>query len=193
MFGAIARFASKSVGKVAKTVLKNPLVKSAVTTVLPGASVAYTAYDAGRALLGGGKSASLPALPASASMPALPMPGTVPGMGQRSIFRDDPNLPAAYQQFAIPERELRTYFRAPKGFVVLRDPNGQAFGVPKQIARQFGWKPAKKPPISVGDWRAVQRADRTVKKMRKIFRQTTVVDKGVSGGKVTITRRKKCS
>lgn len=191
MFGAIARFASKAVKPLAKTVLKNPLVKSAVTTVLPGASIAYTAYDAGRALMGGGSRSTMPALPAGASMPALPLPGTVPGMGQRSIFRDDPNVPANIEQFVIPERELRTYYRAPPGFVVLTDPNGQKFGVPKAIARQYGWRPAKKPPISVGDWQAVKRADRTVKRMKKIFRQTTAVDRNVSGGKVVVTKRKK--
>lgn len=193
MFGKLKRFAKKA--------LKNPLVKNALKSV-PVVGTAYAAYDtvsSVSSLLGGGGSgrSSLPALPSgmpsmrAAPAMALPLPGTVPGMGRRSIFRDDPNVPANIEQFAIPQRELRVYYRAPKGFVVLRDPNGQAFGVPKAVARNFGWRPARKPPISVGDWRAVQRADRTVKKMKKIFRQTTAVDRNVSGGKVVVTKRKK--
>jgi len=96
-------------------------------------------------------------------------PGAPPGMGKRSIFRDDPNVAAFLKQFAIDDRFLKTYHRAPRGFVVLRDPNGDAYALPRKLAQQYaGWKPARKPPISVRDWSAMQRAQSVIKKLRVI-------------------------
>ena len=81
--------------------------------------------------------------------------------------------------------------RAPKGFVICYDEKGDPFALPKKLAMMLKmWRPAKKPPISVGDWQAVKRADRTVSKMKKIFAVTTRVDNNISGGKVKVRRRK---
>lgn len=186
MFGAIAKMVLRGGSKTIRAIAKQPIVK----TVAKSTGIGAVAYGVGNTLFPtGGGSGNLPAFPAG----NLPLPGTVPGMGQRSIFRDDPNVPANIEQFAIPERELRVYYRAPKGFVVMTDPNGQRFGVPKTIAREYGWRPAKKPPISVGDWQAVKRADRTTKKMKNIFKTTTRVENNIKGGKVCVTKPKRKS
>ena len=138
-----------------------------------------------------------PVLPQAARLPAIPRQtgGIVPfGTGARapilpSFNRSGPvtvpqagpvrpggpssvqNLMTAeaLKQFAIPANALRTYFRAPPGFVIVRDANGQVFGVLKSIAKQAGiWKPSKKPPISVRQWSSLKRANSTVNKIKRI-------------------------
>jgi len=158
---------------------------------------ALSAIDMGsRALsaLSGGGSSGLPALPSGGGLPALP--GTAmadPRVGMRSIFRDDPNIVAALQPFAIPARELRTYHRAPiKGFVIRYDSAGDPYAIPKTLARKYlGWKPSKKPPISVGEWESIKRADRASKKVKKAMTPVARVDKNIRGGKVVVPKRKK--
>ena len=88
---------------------------------------------------------------------------------------------------------LRTTYRSPiRGYVVVRDQNGDPYALPKKLARQYaGWKPSKKPPISVGEWEAVKKADRTVKKMHKVFRTTVHVEHNVKHGKVVQHKKKK--
>jgi len=124
---------------------------------------------------GGGGGGGLPALPSFATGNMAPVPGAPgsdPNMGKRSIFRDDPNVAAYLKQFAIDDRFLKSYHRAPKGYVVLKDVNGDAYGLPKNLAKQYaGWKPAKKPPISVRDWSAMQRAKTVMKKLRVIEKE----------------------
>lgn len=139
-------------------------------------------------MVGGSKSAGLPALPAGMNLP-VPGMGAPATMGDRSIFRNDPNVIEAVKPWAISKANLKTYYRAPKGFVIVYDSAGDPYALPRKMAMWLRlWKPAAKPPISVGDWQAVKRADRTVKKMKKIFRTTTRVDKSITGGKVVVTK-----
>jgi hypothetical protein len=65
---------------------------------------------------------------------------------------------------------LRTFYRAPRGYVIVKDPSsGQPFAVRKDIARRNKlWRPARKPPISAGDWHQFQTAKAVEKKLRKI-------------------------
>jgi len=175
LFGDIA----KGVVKVAKAAVKSPLAKAAAS-VIPGASLAYTAYDIGKEFLpsggGGGAGPGLPALPAG-GIPGLPsmarMAAAPPStMGDRSIFRNDPNTIEALKPYAISMHNLSTYYRAPKGFVVVRDQNGDPMGIPKVMARQMGlWRPSAKPPISATDWRHFKRAAAVSKKLNKIHAQ----------------------
>jgi len=148
---------------------------------------------------GGGGGGGMPALPtvarySSGGMPALPgSAGSNPVVGQRGIFRNDPNVVEALKPFAISMHNLRTCYRSPqKGFVIRRDQNGDPFAIPKAMAVKYlGYKTHKKPPISVGDWEAVKRADRTVKKVRKVMTTMTRVDKAVGkGGKVKVKHHK---
>ena len=185
MFGMLARVAGSVGSKLlrggvtaGRAVANTPLVKTVAKQTALGAAM----YAAGNALSGSGGS-SLPALPGG--FPA------VPGMGSRGIFSNDANVPKMIQEWTISKGDLKFYPRAPKGFVICYDEKGDPFALPKKLAMMLKmWRPAKKPPISVGDWQAVKRADRTVSKMKKIFAVTTRVDNNISGGKVKVRRRK---
>lgn len=198
--GKVARLASKvtnsPLGKVASMVPGLGTVVGAVGM----AGTAYSAVKAGQALLrGGGSSAQLPALPGGSlaggqtyGLPALPgSAGAPPIVGKRSVFRDDPNIAEALKAWAISQRFLRQSFRSPmKGYVIVRDSVGDPYALPKAMAIKYaGYRPAKKPPISVGEWQSLKRADRTVKKVRKVVAMMSRVDKAVGkGGKVKVKK-----
>jgi len=80
----------------------------------------------------------------------------------------DPMFPVT-----LPDSAMKTYFRAPKGYVIVRDAvTGLPHAVLKSAARSAGlWKPAKKPPISVGDWQCLLKANRTVKKLKQVVKK----------------------
>lgn len=174
-FGSLVR----KIGGAASKLARSPIGKAAglipgVGTVVSGiglASAGYSAVQAVRGAVGGGGGAGLPALPMAAGAAPMPMPGAgfpgAAGMGQRSIFRDDPNVIEQLKPWAIPMRGLRTYYRAPKGFVVMRDQVGDPYGIPKKMAQAYlGWKPAKKPLLSVRDTSALRRAGVAIKKLQ---------------------------
>lgn len=183
MFGAIARFGSKLI----RPIVSNPAVKSAIKSTALGAA----AYSIGNSLTGSSGS-NLPLLPTGGGLPALPGAGAPPIVGDRGWLQNDPNIVAALQPFAISKANLKQCYRSPlKGYVIRYDSKGDPYAIPKSLARAYlGWKPAKKPPLSVGDWQAIQRADRATKKVRRIMTTITRVDKAVSGGKVRIGRKK---
>jgi len=173
---------------LAKTASRIPGVRQVARAVpFLGTAIAVAeGVDIGRNLLRGGGGGGLPALPqfATGNMAPLPGgPGADPNMGKRSIFRDDPNVAEYLKQFAIDDRFLKTYHRAPRGYVVRRDANGDVFALPKKIAQQYaGWKPAKKPPISVRDWSAMQRAQTVIKKLGVVDKAARKLARFGSGG-----------
>jgi len=58
--------------------------------------------------------------------------------------------------------------KAPKGYVVVQHPTLGVVAMLKGLARASGlWRPRPKPPISVGDWRAISRASRASKRVAK--------------------------
>lgn len=192
MFGAIARGLAMAGSGLARLGVKTPsAVRSLanvpiIKTVAKALPYGATAYAAGDMLFNKGGGGGLPALP---GLPGLP---SAPGMGDRSIFRNDPNVVEALKPYAISAHNLKTYYRAPKGFVIVHDQNGDPYGLPKKVAQWAGlWKPGHKPPISVGDYQALKKADRTVRKFRKIFSIAARVDKNTSkGGKVKVKKGK---
>jgi hypothetical protein len=99
------------------------------------------------------------------SLPALP------GMGGLSALT---SRPGASIQSAMPDvldtSVLKTYYRAPKGYVIVRDPSsGSVVAVRKAVARAYKlWRPARKPPISASDWHHYQRNQALEKKLLKI-------------------------
>jgi len=201
LFGRIVRGATSVVKtglKATNAVSNIPIVGNVlkavpvVGTVLGAAGAVSSVVNA---VSGGGRASvgQLPAMPGN--LPALPGTAGAPDIvGSRSVFRDDPNVVEALKPFAIATRNLWTYYRAPiKGYVIRRDSAGDAYAIPKYLAKKYlGYKQHKKPPISVGDWEAVKRADRTVKKVRKIMTTMARVDKAVGkGGKVKIHGGKK--
>jgi hypothetical protein len=125
-------------------------------------ATALTAYQGVRALTGGDGGAT-------GGGASAPMIAT---MGKRSIFRDDPNVHEHLKQYAISERFLKTFYRAPKGAIILRDEVGKPYGLPKNVAKMYGmWKPAKKPPISVTAWTAFQHSKHVMKQLASIHKE----------------------
>lgn len=64
------------------------------------------------------------------------------------------------------------------GYVAVEWPKGSGTRVcmRKELARAYHlWKPARKPPISVKDWRALQRADRTVRRLDIVVKKSNNV------------------
>lgn len=163
LFGNIAR----GIGGAVMNVARSPVAK-----LIPGAGTAISvlgAASAASSMLGvtGGNS-RMPALP---SMPGFPMgrgfagPSTL--AGQRGIFSNDPNVPDWMKPAVISKGNLKTFYRAPKGYVIRLDEKGDPCGVPRQLARQYlGWKPAKKPLLSIRDTNAIRQAGRAIKKLQ---------------------------
>lgn len=187
LFGAVARVVGGAASKVIRPIVANSAVKSVVKQTAIGAG----AYALGNSIFGSPKSTGMPPMPTGA-LPALPGAGAPAIVGDRGWFQNDPNIVAALQPFAISKTNLKQCYRSPiKGYVIRYDSAGDPYAIPKSMARAYlGWKPAKKPPLSVGDWQAIQRADRATKKVRRIMTTITRVDKAVSGGKVRIGRKK---
>jgi len=157
IFGKIARGVGKAVMTTARSgIVKNLPVVGTAATVLSGASAL--------GLLGGKSGGGgLPALPGMPNMPSV--------AGDRSIFRNDPNTIAAIKPYAISKANLKQYHRAPKGFVIVFDEVGDPMGVPKALAKlYFGWKPAKKPLLSIRDTNAIRHAGRAIKKLQNAER-----------------------
>lgn len=196
-------------------VVKNPIAGKALSmvpglgTAVAAAGLASSAYGAYKTISGvtGNKGVppmpgGLPALPgvsSNRSFGAIPPPpmGKTGGFGiprgpggRMQLPWNDPSVPAALKAFSLDDSYIRPAMRAPRGYVIVRDPDGQPYPVLKSIAIKFGlWRPSKKPPISVRDWQALKRSDRTIKKLRKIVTMTSRVDKHVSkGGKVSFKK-----
>lgn len=191
----------KGVSKVVRTVSKvsNIPVVGNVIKAVPGVGTAVSLIGAGVGAYnllgggGGGGGGGMPALP-SGGFPALPgTAGSSPVVGNRGWLQNDPNIAAALEPWAISRANLKTAYRSPiKGYVVVYDKNGDPYALPKFLAKKYaGYKESKKPPISVGDWEAVKRADRTIKSVRKIMTTMTRVDKAVSNGKVKVKAKAK--
>jgi hypothetical protein len=153
---------------------------------------------------------SLPQLPAIRSMPGavsrLPSIGSrvgslagrglnIAGAVGSTVYLGDMAINAvthgkknSVQQSMLPqtvdESQLKAYYRAPKGYVVVKDTvSGKVIGVRKADARALGlWKPKPKPPISVKDWHAYKAAIKTEKKIKKVFHHSfTAHRKSYSG------------
>jgi len=170
-FGSLLR----KVGSAAAKLSRSPLGKVAgmvpgLGTVVSGIGLASAAYG-GYSALTSKTGAALPAMPGG-MLPAMPGGGGggfsgQAGPGDRSILRNDPNVVEALKAWAIPMRGLRSYYRAPKGYVVVKDNVGDPMGIPKAMAKTyFGWKPAKKPLLSIRDTSALKRAGVAIKKLQ---------------------------
>jgi len=99
----------------------------------------------------------------------LPVPFWKGPGGKLQMPWNDPRIPEYLKQFALDDAYLRVYYRAPRGYVIVRDASGRPFAVNKMIARQFGlWRSPAKPPISATEWKHYKSNQRIEKKLRKI-------------------------
>jgi len=159
-FGLLARAA----GTLARTAFKGARATTGKVLSIPGVRAGVKATGIGTSVLSAG---SLLIPQGGRGLPAMPGLPAAPGMGERSIFRDDPNVVEALKPFAIAQRNLKQYFRAPRGFVIMKDEVGDPYGIPKHLAKQYlGWKPAKKPLLSIRDTSALKRAGTAIKKLQ---------------------------
>lgn len=173
-----------------KSVSKVPVLGKAVRAVpfVGGALALADAADDFQKLIGGGSKSTPPVLPANigfgSTVPGIARMSTIqrsstgrtgisskfsgPG-GRFQIPGTGPTIPDFAKQFALDDSFLKTYFRAPKGYVVVKDGNGRPFPLLKTVARQLGlWKAAKKPPISVRDWESLKRGNKAVNKIKRV-------------------------
>jgi hypothetical protein len=135
--------------------------------------------------LTGGGVGGLPALPTMSNAPVLAASAGAAAMQNQSVggilpwWRgpggklqmpwNDPRIPEYLKQFAIDDAYLKQYVRAPRGYVIVRDANGNPFGVNKWIAQKAGiWKPSPKPMLTSTDVRALRRAASLQKKLAKL-------------------------
>lgn len=140
-------------------------------------------YSAPSQQVAGIQQASLPAIPAAkVQLPALAAGGatsvgipwwTGPGGKLQAPWSDPKMASTGMDQYGRPlvldDAYLKPYYRAPKGYVVVRDPNGRPYAMNKWYARKIGmWKPAAKPPISATDWKHYKRNKAIEKKLKKI-------------------------
>jgi len=159
-------------GNVFRAVTRSPLVKAGIG-LIPGASTALSVASIGSSILGMGGNSGAPSLPMlPGGMGSMNTAGGFGGgispyAGQRTIFGNDPNVSAALKGSVISKGNLKQYYRAPKGYVVMRDEVGDPMGVPKAIAKQYGWKPAKKPLLSIRDTNAIRHAGAVINKLKK--------------------------
>lgn len=94
----------------------------------------------------------------------LPVPWWKGPGGKLQMPGSDPRIPEYLKSFALDDAYLKIYYRAPRGYVIVRDSQGRPFAVNKKIAQSFGvWKPAAKPPISATDWKNYKR-NQTIEK-----------------------------
>ena len=71
--------------------------------------------------------------------------------------------------FVLDDSYLKEIRRAPRGYVVVRDNKGRPYCMAKFIAQKLhDWTPARKPPISAGEWHKYQTAAAVEKKLRHI-------------------------
>jgi hypothetical protein len=189
--GAVANIA-------AEVIPGGKIIKGVVEAVVGGGS-SQPVIQVPKAQLTGGGNVGLPALVSSASggLPALSLGGSAPlvaaagttaAIGSQTVGTlpfwrgpggklqapwQDPNIPEYLKQFALDDAYLRICYRAPRGYVVIRDKDGRPFAVNKWIAQKAGiWKPNPKPLLTATDVRALRRAatlKKTVARLNKLY------------------------
>jgi len=179
--GVVGRVAGRAITSKAGSLA----IKGAATALLGGGGGA--ALTIGSSLLGGSKkkTPSAPALPSyaggggfSAGLPAVTSPSTGPGGfwwrgpgGKLQMPWSDPSVHDALKPFSLDDSALKIYYRAPMGYVVVRDEKGRPYPLRKDVAIRIGWwHPAAKPPMSATEWKSLKRANHVVKRLKTMNR-----------------------
>jgi len=106
---------------------------------------------------------------------------------QSAFFNTDINQ--GLERWSLDDQFLRVYYRAPKGYVVVRDANGKPYPLLKKAAQIAGlWKPAKRPPISVSDWSALKKSSSVIKKLTKVTKRAESIANYKAGRTRTKTK-----
>lgn len=184
--GLKASVAGRLFGQAAKSqVLQRAVRGGARAGVAVGGAVATgAAFEAGTQMFGGGAPGMPPALPQGVPGGA---PAPVEGTFGRMVSRILPGGLSGREFTPYAGTETDKYGRpiavypaaaqrlvAPRGYVIVRDPNNpeNALAILKGAARAMGlWSAKPKPPISGYDRRAIERASRVKKRMKKLARK----------------------
>lgn len=184
LFGFIGKIAKAIVKPVLNMIPKNTILSKALVSVgmaTPKQALTTTAMGVG---LGAAGSALIPSLPGAAvrtGAAAFGGPGTATsptgawgprGPGNKMQWPwQDPSVQAGLKQFALDDSFLKVCYRAPRGYVVVRDENGRPYPLQKWVAKKVGWwTQPRQPPISAGDWHRYQTARSVEKKLVKLAR-----------------------
>lgn len=165
------------------------LVQGAIEAVIPQAESFFAGGSSSSTIptatvTSGGKSQQLPVLSglsvpavaaattsaiASTSPGGLPVPWWKGPGGKLQLPWNDPNIAEQLKPYALDDAYLKPYYRAPKGFVVVRDSSNRPFALQKDIAKFFHlWRPAAKPPISATEWKHYKSNKRIEKKLTEV-------------------------
>ncbi len=207
MFGLALKLGATGLKALARGLPRNtvlskmlrPAFGMAKAVAGPAAIGTAVGYSLGQNM-GGTQLPALPGVGQGVLLPSqMPNVGTLPfwrGPGGKLQFPwQDPNIASYLKQFALDDAYLKRTVRAPHGYVVVRDPNGNPYCLLKTAAIFFGlWHKARKPPISAGDWHKYQTAHRVVKKLRKIANTGLAKKPGKAfGGKVYHFQKRKAA
>lgn len=157
------------------------LIKGAVKLgrqALGGApTVARRLPGAAAAIGGTGAVAGYQVSQALMPQPVPVQPQAVPAAGGNGQMTDSYGRPLIVQVTMVPRA------KCPKGYVAV-EYQGAKVCMLKSCARDFGWKPKPKPPISRKDWTAIKRASAASKRIRRVSAQAD----RVTGRRRTATR-----
>jgi len=154
-----------------------------VGTVIGAVGAAATVYQVGKGLFGQSATSAPGAMPdMPGGLPALPEHGSIytathgvggglqmPGFG--------PSIPKGLMGGdVLDDSYLKQCIRAPRGYSVVIDPSGKPFAMRHSLAVRMKMrnpsghvvKHQKKPPISVGQWHALQKSHHVIKQLRKV-------------------------
>jgi hypothetical protein len=175
--GALLKIGKAIIKPLANLVPKNTLFSKALqgvglATKNVAAPIALGA--AGAAMFGGGTPnvpAQIPGM-GGISTPSAAGGGMLPfwrGAGGKLQFPWQDPQQILQPPYAYDDSYLRIQYRAPRGYVVVKDPQGRRYAMAKPVARSIGmWHASRKPPISAGDWHKYQTAQVVEKKLRKL-------------------------
>lgn len=177
--GSLVKGAVKLAVPTIASAFKKPAAKAlgiGTVSAAAGAGLARVTTGGSTMQLPVGTMPSLPALAMAqtgsvqqTSPGGLPVPWWKGPGGKLQLPWNDPRIPEYLKQFALDDAYLKTYYRAPKGYVIVKDASGRPFAVNKAIAKSFGlWRPAAKPPISATDWKHYKRNQVIEKRLIKI-------------------------
>ena len=188
LFGALAKVGGKALS-LASSARKIPFVGAIpiVGNVISAAAGAATVYQGAKALgmfntsAQGQSPGLLPPLPGGAQI----QPGQTGGFGlprgpdgKVQMPWNDPSI-GNLKNVSLDDSYLRTYYKAPKGYIVMWDGGAHGVGSPfcvlKSAAAHLRYNNGAKvlhrhakPPISVGEYHSLKKAHKTVKKVQKI-------------------------
>lgn len=200
ILAALAPVAGSLVKSLITKVASKPVVKMAAATAatlgITSAVQSATAPQTLPALPAGGGLPALPGLQTQAIQQAgpggLPVPWFKGPGGALQMPWNDPRIPQMLRQYSLDDAYLRPSVRAPRGYVVIRDASGRPYAVERSIAIKLKmWRPARKPPISAGEWNQYKTAKRVAKKLMKIAGPEVRSRQRKAGAKNTVCFTKK--